>query len=275
MKKSMLSMLLISTLALGATLTVNAENFIGNTKGDIQFRDGKGSETGPDDPGDKTDPKDPEVPDEILPPEDGGDKTEGSLRFAYVPNLKFGDNNMIQVKGNSYYYARYTNVVIKETNKKEKRASFFQVDDVRGGAKGWKVSLANNGIFETADKKHSMKANLYINDMTIRSNSGIAEKPTVKNSEVGTNVSNYLKISTPDNSGVEIVKAVPGTGFGSWSIRMGSVENPINQEVNNGNLKQKEVEERNPAVMLEVLPGLKVTDAVYTTNLIWNLSDTL
>ncbi|MBO0477329.1 WxL domain-containing protein [Vagococcus sp. DIV0080] len=274
MKKIVISTMLLSSLVLGTTLTANAENFEGKTKGDIQLKDGKGSEGGPDDPGDKTDPVDPEVPEEIDPPEDGGDKTEGALKFAYVPNLKFGDNNMIQAKGNAHYYARYTNVVIKETQQKEKRASFFQVDDVRGGAKGWKVSLANNGIFETPDKKYSMKANLYINDMTIRTNSGIAEKPTVKNDLVGTELSKYTKISTSDNSGVEIVTAVPGTGFGSWSVRIGSTGNPINQEVNNGS-KQKEVEERNPAVMLEVLPGMKVTDSVYSTDLIWNLSDTI
>lgn len=274
MKKVIISTMLLSSLVLGTTLTANAENFEGKTKGDIQFKDGKGSDGGPDDPGDKTDPTDPEVPDEIDPPGDGGDKTDGPLRFAYVPNLKFGDNNMIQVKGNSHYYARYTNVVIKDTQKEEKRATFFQVDDVRGGAKGWKVSLANNGVFETPDKKHSMKANLYINDMTIRSNSGIAEKPTVKNDLVGTELAKYTKISTTDNSGVEIVTAKPGTGFGSWSVRIGSTGNPINQEVNNGG-KQKEVEERNPAVMLEVLPGMKVTDSVYSTDLIWNLSDTI
>lgn len=275
MKKVILSTMLMSSLALGATLTANAENFVGKTKGDIQFKDGKGSETGPEDPGDKTDPVDPEVPEEIDPPEDGGDKTDGSLRFAYVPNLKFGDNNMIQAKGNAHYYSRFTNVVISSTQQKEKRANFFQVDDVRGGAKGWKVSLANNGIFETSDKKYSMKANLYLNDMTIRSNSGIAEKPTVKNNQVGTEISKYVKVSTADTSEVEIVTAKPGTGFGSWSIRMGSVDNPINQEVNNGDMKKKEFEERNPAVMLEVLPGLKVSDAIYTTDLIWNLSDTL
>lgn len=275
MKKTIISTMLLSSMILGTTLTTHAENFVGNTKGDIQFKDGKGLDGGTTDPGDKTDPTDPVDPGEIEPPEDGGDKTDGALRFAYVPNLKFGDNNMIQVKGNAHYYARYTNVIPTGSTNKEKRANFFQVDDVRGGAKGWNVSLANNGIFETIDKKHSMKANLYINDMTIRSNSGIAEKPTVANDLVGTEISKYLKISTDDKSGVELVKAIPGTGFGSWSIRMGSVATPINQEVNNGDSKQKEFEERNPAVMLEVLPGLKVTDAIYTTDLVWNLSDTL
>ncbi|MGX7013475.1 WxL domain-containing protein [Vagococcus silagei] len=263
MKKSIL---LISTLCLGGLLVavpaVHADGGAATTKGYIKFSDGD-DDGGPSDPGDEKDPDDKTKPIVPTKPVDPGKKTDGPLRFVYIPNVDFGDSNVIKTVGKAYYYARFP--MVDDT---KERPNFFEVSDARGGGKGWTVTLSNNGVFKNGSG-HEIKANLYVNGMNIRSNSQLEENfyPELnKNLSDTINGTPYMRVSS--NTVLAKADGAKKQGFGRWSVRFGSTANKIDQKVKDG-----KIEKRNPAVALEVLPGMKDTSSGYSTDLVWEITD--
>ncbi|MGX7013480.1 WxL domain-containing protein [Vagococcus silagei] len=232
MKRVMTSLTLCTVVLSGLALTAHAapdtpDARQSKTEADITFEPGGGEVIVPTkDP--NPDPNDPRTPDpdpHVYNPAEPGQK--GPLRFTYVPNISFGKTALIAQTQN--YYANYMNrPYTKEDGTKVEAGiypTFFTVEDVRGGAKGWTVKVKNSGEF-TNSSNEKINATLWFKKPNVRSGtfsdgstSGDAQKPSYL---TGLADGNYFNIST--DSDVTLVQAKVGQGYGKWSVGYGSTK---------------------------------------------------
>lgn len=255
MKKTV-AMLMLTSLALSLTSTAASATEVSKTttNGTIEFLPGSGS-SGENtvDPGDK-EAENPD-PDKEVTPQPPGESTEGALRLTFVPHLNFGKNEMSSKKAE--YDVEYQKVV--ENGTTVSRNNYFEVEDLRGGTKGWSVTLSNNSTFTAAGADNVM-AYLSVSDMTIQSNSGQGadKKPTLLNG-----VASATFVEVKDSQAVTLVSAdgAKKQGYGNWSVRFGSVTTAVG--------------DRNPAIKLTV-PAGQIIEAgkSYSTDLVWAINDT-
>lgn len=255
--KKFAATLALAAIALSGTTTVASAAKVSDatTNGSIEFLPSSGGGDG----GNTVDPGDKEVdnpdPEKEVTPQPPGETTDGPLRLTYVPHLNFGKNEMSAKKAD--YFVEYQSVL--ENGKSVLRNNYFEVEDLRGGTKGWNVSLANDSTF-TAAGAENITAYLSVSDMSIQSNSGQGsdKKPALLNG-----VASTTYVDVKDSQAVTLVSAdgAAKQGYGNWSVRFGSVNTP------QGN--------RNAAIKLTVPAGQIIeADKQYTTDLVWSINDT-
>jgi len=275
--KKLVMLGLVSTAVLGTlgTKPAMAKELVGDTTGDIEFVENDGDidyDKDVTDPGDGG--KDQGDGTDIIPPEDG-DATTGPLRFNYVPAIQFGQNRLATKTQN--YYALFDTITKKTDGTTEEKPTFFEVVDLRGGTKGWKVSVKNDRIFTSEGK--SIKATLSFTDMTIQSNSNIVDDvkfPTVPEQSVETVIGN--------DAGSSVVLAQADSakeqGYGSWSVRMGDTSKRTTGQGKDGTAETGDVDgtkkDRNLGVKLSVDGGQVLEIGKnYSTDLVWTLESAL
>lgn len=280
--KKIMTGLLLSTMILstvGTTITDAAEKKI-PTKGDITFVEG-GDEVTPDpnpDPNPDPDPDPNPDPDPI---------DNGALKFTTLPNIHFGEVEL-SAQSISYYYADFLSKKYDDNGTSEDGVypTFYTVQDVRGGAKGWKVSVSHNGKFvNKEDSTDVFKGSIQLNNSSVKTNtftdpSDIKKyEPTSEITAMGTA---YVSISSEASQEVQLMKADAGKGYGKWSQSFGDSSKVTTGQGNNGdgstgkvNPKKKDknlgVRLQFPAQVVKTETGKNTYEAIIN----WNLNDTL
>lgn len=223
-----------------------------------------------------TDPLIPDNPDPTKPinPDPNPNPTPGALRIDVTPSFDFGNNNKIKATEQKYYAKYVTGTKFNETEKKEFE-NYLQVTDERGGTKGWKVSVSNNGVFTSVNEDKIEGAVLTLKDFSVYSGSNIKEPrmfPTVSSTAV----------SISDNADHLLLNAdtTKQQGYGIWTMPMGSVANKTTGQGEDGLGSTGAVDEtkagRNPAVELKIPAGQIIQpDKAYKSVLNWTISDNL
>lgn len=266
--KKIIASFALSTIALAAAAPLASAAPVSSpdTTGDVTFQ---ANPTPPITPPTNPDPTDPD-PD----PEEPGviPGTDGPLRFTRVPDISFGAN-FLTSNDVTTYYAKFDEEpdVNGDTGT---YATFFTVEDVRGGTKGWTVTADNDGVFTNAAGTHDINGTIFFDG----AQSNIASPVFDNSSAMVPDVNATLRqISTDTSAAVELVSASAGDngtgqGYGVWSIGYGDDDVTVDGTYvdDSGALA---TEDRNPAVYLEVPSQMINTDEVYTTVINWTLGD--
>ena len=266
------------------SIQVSAANKEVNTIGDITFIEGGGDGSIDTlDPNPDTSPS--KNPDPNPEPVTDGDAGKGALKFSYLPKIHFGISEL-NAQNVSYYYAEYLERGYGEQGEIGKYPTFLTVQDVRGGAKGWKVTAQHDGKFTNkTDTTDILKARIQFNQANIHTNtftevSDIAKyQPTSKVTEQGTQ---YMTISNDSNQEIELMTAEAGTGYGKWSQGFGATDKMTSGKGRDGVEATGKVNptkvNRNLGVRLEFPAQVAQTEIaknIYEATIIWGLSDTL
>ncbi len=285
MKKVCMSLLMCSVVLTSyGALHTEAATRNANTIGDITFTEGGGeNEVDTPDPNPDTSPD--KKPDPNPEPVQDGDAGKGALKFTYLPAIHFGVSEL-NAQSISYYYAELMERNYGDPAQKGDYPTFLTVQDVRGGAKGWKVTAKHNGKFvNKADSTDILKARIQLNNANIHTNTftdpaDIAKyKPTSKVTVQG---SDYVTISSDASQEVELMTAPVGTGYGKWSQGFGATNKLTTGQgkdgiENTGKVNPTKVN-RNLGVRLEFPAQVAQTDVaknMYEATIVWGLSDTL
>lgn len=191
---SLVSILL--TLSLGGTAQANEESYTGN--GTIRF-EGRV----------ETQVMDPENPTQVVDP-GYSPKTEGNLRFDYVPQLNF-----YQAKISAEDTLYYSNAQLFK-NDVGARGNFIQISDYRENKSGWTLQLKQETQFINSEaKKHKelSGAVLSFDKSWTNSANDFATAPTVSKEVI--RLSNIGEL-------YNLAVAKPNEGEGTWSIVFGS-----------------------------------------------------
>lgn len=140
-RKLLVGMTVCGVSLLGMTATALAASTDANTDGSIEFKTG-----GPTGPIIK-----PEIPEKEIEPEGGG-HTEGDLRISFVPDFKFGVQEL--AVGEQHFSAGlqkyiFTHPTTGESGDKY-MPQFVQVFDGRGKKQGWHLNVSAS-VFTTTD----------------------------------------------------------------------------------------------------------------------------
>lgn len=276
--------LLLCTVALSSFMTVEAATKESKTKGDITFTEG-GGEGSVDtlDPNPDTSPN--KNPDPNPEPVTDGDAGKGALKFTYLPNIHFGTAEL-NAQNISYFYAEFMERNYGEPAQIGNYPTFLTVQDVRGGAKGWKVTAQHDGKFiNKTNSSDILKGQIQVNNSNIHTNTFTDPadidkyKPT---SKVTTQGSNYVAISNDSKQEIELMTAVVGTGYGKWSQGFGATDKSTSGKGKNGTEDTGKVNptkvNRNLGVRLEFpaqVVQTEVSKNTYEATITWGLSDTL
>ncbi|MDT1956874.1 WxL domain-containing protein [Carnobacterium divergens] len=258
----------IAVLALGSTNLVSyAAPVFQATDADVGFKtDNDGT----------TDPLIPVDPDPTKPiqPDPNPKPTKGALRMDVTPSFDFGNNNKIKATEQKYYAKFVTGTKFSETEKTEFE-NYLQVTDERGGTKGWKVSVSNDGVFTSSTGDKIEGAAITLKDFSVYSGSNIKEPsmfPTVPTTAV----------TISDNTDHLLLNAdtTKQQGYGIWTMPMGSVDHKTTGQGEDGLGTTGKIDEtkagRNPAVELKIPAGQIIQpDKAYKSVLNWNISDNL
>ncbi|CAM3215890.1 WxL domain-containing protein [Vagococcus fessus] len=222
-----------------------------DTKGHVKFHAGNGGENGggegekPTPPGGGGGEGENEKP-EVVVPNPGGEtpETSGPLMINIAPNFDFGDHE-IKVGAMSLE----NESVIKSAKDDVNYTSYVQVTDVRGGQKGWTLSLDTTAL---TDGKDSLDGTfIKVNDKRIVGNvEGLeASAPTAIAEQIEFN-----------KTGQTIMTADAQKGGGTWSMVFGK--------------EDVQTTETNSGLTLEIpaTDSVKLADADYTSTLTWNLT---
>lgn len=220
----------------------------------------------------KTPPVDPEKPEKIVDPGDEYTKTDGLLRFDFIPRLHFGAQE-ISEKDQSYQ----VNAQLFKDNT-EARPNFIQVSDLRGNFAGWEVSVRQETPFENPQAKNKiLKGSIlsfdkqWVNSTQPLDLSPIVMKDAIKIEEIGATY--------------PIAKAEKGKGAGTWEIPFGSTGEVKGQEktltpllnadgkpVTDASFNNKPVY-KNSGIQLFVPGAIQKDPVKYKTVLTWTLSE--
>lgn len=281
MKKAMSLVLCSLVLASVSSKEVLAVASSAATKGDITFTEGGGEgavETEDPNP-DPSPDKDPDPN-----PTEDGETGNGALKFTYLPNIHFGESELNAQKV-SYYHAEFMAREYGDGPTVGNYPTFLTVQDVRGGAKGWKVTAHHNGTFvNKANKEDVLRGRIQLNNAHIETNTFTEPtdidqyKPESKVTGLG---NNYLSISNEANQEVEIMVAKLGTGYGKWSQGFGATNNVTSGKGANGTSDAGKINptkaNRNEAVRLEYPAQVAQTEQDknhYEATITWGLSNT-
>ncbi|MDF0479204.1 WxL domain-containing protein [Vagococcus sp. PNs007] len=218
-----------------------------DTEGHVKFHAGNGGENGgegekPTPPGGETEEK-PEIEN---PENPGGEtpETSGPLMINIAPNFDFGDH---EIKVGAMSLENESVITSKDAN--VNYTSYVQVTDVRGGQKGWTLSLDTTAL---TDGKDSLDGTfIKVNEKRIVGNvEGLeASAPTAIAEQIEFN-----------KTGQTIMTADAQKGGGTWSMVFGK-EDIQKTETNSG-------------LTLEIpaTDSVKLAEADYTSTLTWNLT---
>lgn len=207
----------------------------------MKYQSGGGTTVKPLDPL-LPDPLKPVVPIDPTNPDGPPNGTGGSLSFDFASSFQFG-NQAISTKDETYYALPQEYTAFDGT--KKKGPNYVQVTDVRGTGSGWKLSVKQNGQFQTAEAQKLDGAELWFKNGEMISNLSDSYAPLAKE-----------LIEMPLDSDINVVTANNEQGIGTWLYRFGS------DETSGGR-----------SVQLNV-PGSSVKYAKkYQTTLTWSLKD--
>ncbi|CAM3216222.1 WxL domain-containing protein [Vagococcus fessus] len=222
-----------------------------DTEGHVKFHPGNGGGEGggenekPTPPGGGGGEGENEKP-EVIVPNPGGNtpETSGPLMINLAPNFDFGDHE-IKVGAMSLE----NESVIKSEDDAVNYTSYVQVTDVRGGQKGWTLSLDTTAL--TSGEENLDATYIKVNDKRIISNS--------EGLESFAPVTAVEKIEF-NKKGQEIMTADAQKGGGTWSMVFGKEDIQSTQS--------------NSGVTLEIpaADSIKVAASDYTSTLTWNLT---
>lgn len=220
----------------------------------------------------KTGPVDPEHPEKKVDPGNEFSKTEGLLRFDFIPRLHFGAQ---EISDKDQTYQVNAQLFKDET---EARPNYIQISDYRGNIAGWEVSVRQETPFENVETKNSvLKGSVlsfdkqWVNSTQPIELSPVVMKDAIKIDEIGATY--------------PIAKAENGKGAGTWVIPFGSTGEVKGQEktltpllnadgspVTDALYNNKPMY-KNSGIQLFV-PGVIPKDPVkYKTVLTWTLSE--
>lgn len=191
-------------------------------------------------PVDPINPVDPVSPVDPTNPDGPNPGTNGPLSIDFASSFYFGENK-ITSKDKVY------NATPQELSDGSTRPNYAQVTDNRGGAKGWKLQVKQNGQFKTTAGEELTGAMMSFKNGQSASESTSPVPSVVKDS---------FDLTTDGTGAVEdIMAATAGEGAGTWVYRFGD-------DVT-----------KSESVTLSV-PGktTKMADA-YSTSLTWTLTD--
>ncbi|MGX7013476.1 WxL domain-containing protein [Vagococcus silagei] len=283
MKKVTLG-LLTCGLVLTTGIVAHAEGSA-TTKADIKFTQGGTEEVEIPTPTPNPDPSTKRNPDPDPMP---GDLTEpgnkGPLKFVDLPKINFGEVELAPFTQN--YFAQFqTRKYTKEDKTKADGVypTLVAVQDLRGGAKGWSVSVSHNGRFTKTGVNGggTIKAGLSLKGGNVRTNTFNEPEATTFKPESAIKTDEYTNISYADTTTeVAIFKADPAKkqGYGKWSIGFGGIDEKTSGQGLDGNGTTGEVNNKkkglNPGVRLTVPTQIIDTDngGAYETTLVWTLS---
>ncbi|MDT1939462.1 MULTISPECIES: WxL domain-containing protein [Carnobacterium] len=157
-------------------------------------------------PVDPTDPTNPVEPIDPADPEGPNPGTNGPLSIDFASSFYFGEN---KITSKDMIY----NAAPQELKDGSTRPNYAQVTDNRGGAKGWKLQVKQNGQFKTTKGEELTGA------MMSFTNGQSASEST---SPVPSIVKGSFDLTTNGNGAVEdIMAAKVGEGAGTWVYRFG------------------------------------------------------
>ncbi len=231
----------------------------------------------------KTDPEVPDLPD--------GPGTKGALRIDRVSNIDFGANNKLSSSAQNYYA-----LFEKQAVTNDEYPTSIQITDARAASTlGWKLTVKNDGEFTVKKADGSVdtaitpitNTQITLSNLAIKgtSNQEAANYPVINDG-----VDKLINIST--GAAVDVLTATPSgdapIGKGIWYVTAGSATG-ADATVTTGfgldgtatTAEAGETEDttksgRNQAVKLAIPKGQIIEkDVVYTTDIVWTLSDTL
>lgn len=204
------------------------------------------------------DPNNPEAPGPEEKPEiPGGDKdgnelpdepnggavpeTIAPLMLNFVPNFEFGSH---EIKLGDQFYHPINEIV---TTNNDPISHFVQVTDLRGGNKGWHLTLDTTPLSNGDNVLSGSKMNIL--DSTVLTNiDGITgPKSDIKTIEFG-------------KTGQSVMTAAKGTGSGRWWTVFGKdvMQNgPVNESIH---------------LHVPASDSINIVEGQYTSTLTWNLA---
>lgn len=243
------SLAFLGTVCGGVLVSANETNVAANkldSKTHIEF---KVKDVDPNNPA-KPGPEDkPEMPggdkdgNELPTKPEGGNTPETSapLMLNFVPNFEFGSH---EIKlGDQNYFA--LNEIM--TTDKKPISHFIQVTDLRGGNKGWHVTLDTSPLSNGKSVLNESK-------------SIIKDKQVLTNLQDITGPQSPLKEIEFGKAGQSIMSAPSGTGSGRWWTIFG-------KEVMQTGPKNESVQ-----LVIPAKDGLKLVDGHYNAVLTWNVA---
>ncbi|MGX6962979.1 WxL domain-containing protein [Vagococcus xieshaowenii] len=282
-KTKIITTTLLSTLVLGtisATTVVNAEEEVKeyNTNAAVGFEanDEPAPPVDPENP-DPTEPIDPVDPIKPTDPEQPGPTpTVGPLSIDFASTLYFG-NQKISTADETYFAAAQLSKNSDETF--DETTNYVQITDSRGLTEGrWELRVSQPSAFISDESKQELSsAKIYFTDIALVSQEGNTSKYPVLNNDGFFLESGSTEIVATANEANQ--------GLGTWVTRFGSkgtlVENEEGKEVEIAGktvtVKGKYAEQTtklSPQVRLEVPGAANKVAELYSTKIIWTLSDT-
>lgn len=171
--------------------------------------------------------------------------TAGPLSIDYVSNIHFGSQT---ITGNNIYYAKLDTVQTTDGQDNLIQVpNYVQVTDTRGTNVGWKLTVKQNGQFETASNEILTNAELKLTNPSVASSTDQEFAPVAQ-------------AVTLDPAGAvqEVATAAQGKGMWTWTIAYGN-SNEVGKE----------------SISLFVPTGTSIVkDELYSTSLTWILEDT-
>ncbi|MGX7031707.1 WxL domain-containing protein [Vagococcus zengguangii] len=265
--KKIITATLLSTMVLGTLATTVKAADVGSLTGtgSVEFIPDDSTtppvdpETpDPDKPVVPTDPTDPDV--DPSNPGEPAPGTDGPLSIDFVSDLYFGVQKIVST--NEDYPARAQQVV--KNNALVDVPNYAQITDKRGTLSGWTLKVKQEAQFKTGDNDLN-GAELSFKQATFAT--------TASEKELA-----LMEETVTFDPGVEytVLGAADGQGAGTYTYYFGSssalTDGPMSFRDDTGEVVEKTVK-LNESVNLHV-PGSAVKRAaVYTTNLLWTLSD--
>lgn len=217
-----------------------------------------------------TPPEDPEDPGKVVDPDGDYSKTNGLLRFDFIPKLSFGSYD-VETKEE-----KFTANAQRFKDGTKARPNYIQISDLRGTLSGWTVSVRQETHFQHEGKKEEFIKGAYLSLDKQWVNSTVPEKyrPTV--------IKDAIKI---DEIGAtyKIAEASKGKGGGTWMIPFGSVGDNkhigdtldplLNKDGSEVVDKYGNIVEKNSAIQLFVPKKVKKLPGKYKVILTWTLSE--
>lgn len=212
---------------------------------------------------------DPENPEISVDPGEGP-STEGTLRFDYAPNLRFGTHT---IKEGNRVYKALAQQFVDETRE---RGSFVQLTDQRSSSSGWTLQMKQENQFRHTKTGEELKGASLSLDNGWASSSGTSEAPIVTRETI---------LLNGIGTAYEVAKAEPGKGTGVWSIAFGaSQDNPKNQKPTLAPLVDEQGKAiidaqynkpaySNSAITLSIPEKINITPGSYVTKITWLLAE--
>ncbi|MDT2848873.1 WxL domain-containing protein [Vagococcus carniphilus] len=220
----------------------------------------------------ETPPVDPEHPEIKVDPGNEYTKTNGLLRFDFIPRLHFGAQ---EISSKDKNYQVNAQLFKDET---AARPNYIQITDNRGSMAGWEVSVRQETPFENKEAKNKiLKGSVlsfdkqWVNSVAPKEMQPTVMKDAIKIEEI---VATY-----------PIAKAEKGKGLGTWVIPFGSTGEVKGQEktltpllnadgkpVTDASFNNKPIY-KNSGIQLFVPGAIQKDPVKYKTVLTWTLSE--